>query len=633
MNHWSFWSFLLLLFALCPSKAQNAIYVKDPAHVSSLTGHVYIFIDQKEEWSIQDIVAGKLDARFVEHKGNSLNFGYQRHSVWLRFIVQKSFDENIYLKIGNPNLDSIVLFKVEASGNVLTRANSGQRATQKMVFSNDQILKLEQEPCISTTWYLKVKTNIIPEQVVGQISTLDTFIKPQTFDNLSFGVYAGIILLICFFGLCLFLGLRDFTYLFYIAYNLLFLNMMFLITGYYTLIYPQGMINFMIQFLPAINLIWVLCVSAFSVRFLEMKRYAPLLLMGIKGIIIISLILIFLVFAGYAAFVYQIFEQLTLFVSLYLMVSAAICLKKGYQLAIFYLLGFSFLIFSGAFVIFTNLGLLTFNDFSYHSLKAGHALEVLFFSLGLARKISLLNNEKLQIQETLIEELREKEQNLKERKEIELLFGQQVSKEIVRQLIQEKGRPMSRYMDVSVLFLDIRDFTPFAESLPPKEVVRFQNIVFDAFINIIDKHGGIINTLLGDGLMATFGVPSLRESHPEDAVRAGLEMTQAVKELSDAGKIPETHIGIGIHSGQVIVGNIGNDIRKEFSLSGLTVIKAARLEQLNKKLKTECLISKETYDRIDKKNVEIQYMGEIRLKGIGNAVSVYSVKTSKGVLA
>ena len=98
--------------------------------------------------------------------------------------------------------------------------------------------------------------------------------------------------------------------------------------------------------------------------------------------------------------------------------------------------------------------------------------------------------------------------------------------------------------------------------------------------------------------MATFGAPVKDQDHTLKAVNSGLEMLEAIEKLVDQGIIPPTRVGIGVHTGQVITGNIGNEIRKQYSVSGTTVIIAARLEQLNKQLNTNFLVSKEVYEKV-----------------------------------
>ncbi len=206
---------------------------------------------------------------------------------------------------------------------------------------------------------------------------------------------------------------------------------------------------------------------------------------------------------------------------------------------------------------------------------------------------------------------------------IETLFGQQVSAEVADTLVHEPEGEASRVLDVTVMFMDIREFTRLADAREPRAVATLQNTVFDALIRIVHDHGGIINQLLGDGLMATFGAPVARDGHAADAVRAGREMLAAVATLVDAGTIPPIRVGIGLHSGEVVAGNIGNELRKQYSLAGTTVIVAARMERLNKTYGSQMLISDAVLQRLGADEEGGEDLGEVPLKGIERPVRVH----------
>ncbi len=208
---------------------------------------------------------------------------------------------------------------------------------------------------------------------------------------------------------------------------------------------------------------------------------------------------------------------------------------------------------------------------------------------------------------------------------IETLFGQQVSEEIVKELVKIEGDIDSKLYDVTIMFVDIRDFTVFADSRAPEEVASFQNEVFGNLIEIVKDHKGITNQILGDGIMAVFGAPVATNIHAANAVGAGYAILTKIKELAEEGKIPKIRIGIGLHSGKVIAGNIGNTFRKQYSLTGTTVIISSRIEQLNKVYNSQFLVSEEVYKEIRNNGLSITKIGDVELKGIGRAVGIYQL--------
>lgn len=210
---------------------------------------------------------------------------------------------------------------------------------------------------------------------------------------------------------------------------------------------------------------------------------------------------------------------------------------------------------------------------------------------------------------------------------IKVLFGQHVSDEIAEELLysNEGKTSESKSYEVTVLFLDIRDFTVFADSRAPKEVANLQNIIFSEFIDIIRTHKGISLQILGDGILAVFGAPNVNSSHPDDAIKAGFDMIDTIHRLAENGEVPYMKVGIGLHTGKVIAGVIGNEYRKFYSITGSNVIVASRIEQLNKKLDSQFLVSESVFNKADESDLKFSFKGKYQLKGISKKVSIYQL--------
>ncbi|MEM7549302.1 MAG: adenylate/guanylate cyclase domain-containing protein [Bacteroidota bacterium] len=224
--------------------------------------------------------------------------------------------------------------------------------------------------------------------------------------------------------------------------------------------------------------------------------------------------------------------------------------------------------------------------------------------------------------EFLLKEEKEKTAQMLDR--VESLFGQQVSFEIAQELISGEVDFGSKHFKVSILFMDIRDFTVFADSHEPMQVASFQNTVFSEIIDIVRENKGVALQILGDGIMAVFGAPVAYTDHAGRAVKAGQQIVERASLLGKSGKIPTIKVGIGIHSGRVIAGNVGNTSRNFYSLTGKNVIIAARIEQLNKIHDSQLLISSSTYTVLDPKP-EAQDLGPTSLKGIGEEIRIYKL--------
>jgi class 3 adenylate cyclase len=168
---------------------------------------------------------------------------------------------------------------------------------------------------------------------------------------------------------------------------------------------------------------------------------------------------------------------------------------------------------------------------------------------------------------------------LAERQRLQAAFGTYVDPVLVARLL-EQGHDVftGERREVSVMFVDIRDFTPFAEANPAEDIVARLNALFEIVVPAVVDAGGHVNKLLGDGALAVFGAPNDLADHADAAVTAAVLIHRLVAERFGG----ELRIGIGINTGVVIAGTIGGAGKLEFILIGDTVNVAARVEQLTK---------------------------------------------------
>ncbi|MBN1447143.1 MAG: adenylate/guanylate cyclase domain-containing protein [Bacteroidetes bacterium] len=213
--------------------------------------------------------------------------------------------------------------------------------------------------------------------------------------------------------------------------------------------------------------------------------------------------------------------------------------------------------------------------------------------------------------------------SIHERNAVIDLFGQQVSEPVARVLLEHPDHGAGMVRELTVMFLDIREFTPFADRHTPEQVVSYLNTLFEELIRIVSRHGGIINQFLGDGFMTTFGAPLENARHASEAVDSAREILDAIAHLVEEGRIPATRIGIGIHSGPALTGNIGSGERKQYSITGTTVILASRIEQLNKQFQSSILLSRRTMDLSGIREKDAEYLGAMHLKGTSTPVDVF----------
>src|SRR5262249_39104638 len=204
------------------------------------------------------------------------------------------------------------------------------------------------------------------------------------------------------------------------------------------------------------------------------------------------------------------------------------------------------------------------------------------------------------------------------------LFGQHVSPQVAERLLLEGASTGSDIRQVAVMFVDFRSFTAGARSRSPQDVVDRLDGAFAVLVEILDRHGGIVNKFLGDGFLALFGAPFEAEDPAHRAVSAAREMLAAMAQINKDSSWP-LRIGIGVHFGEVVAGNIGSPRRKEYTVIGDTVNFASRLEALNKDFNSQLLISSSVRDVLGEDGRDAVSLGEVPIRGYDKPMTIWQL--------
>jgi adenylate cyclase len=202
-------------------------------------------------------------------------------------------------------------------------------------------------------------------------------------------------------------------------------------------------------------------------------------------------------------------------------------------------------------------------------------------------------------------------------------LGRQVTEQVAEVLLSDIGA-RGEERCITVVVVDLRGFTHFAEERTPGEVLAFLNRYFTSCCEIVDRHGGIVNKFLGDGLLALFGAPLPTPDHARRAAAAALRIAHSVERMLASSGASALGVGIGIHTGEAVVGITGSSQRSEYTAIGDTVNVASRIEGMNKRLGTRILLSEETRRAIGPGAV-MRAVGETRVRGRDKAVELWEL--------
>lgn len=221
----------------------------------------------------------------------------------------------------------------------------------------------------------------------------------------------------------------------------------------------------------------------------------------------------------------------------------------------------------------------------------------------------------------------------REKRKVRGLFSRYVSPAVVKELIEDPSRARlgGQRREMTVLFSDIRGFTTFSEAGQPEDVIRQLNEYFARMVALLFEHRGTLDKFVGDMIMALFNAPTDDPDHPDQAVKMALDMMKELQVLNQRwtseGR-PNFDIGIGINTGEMIVGNVGSENTLSYTVIGDNVNLGSRLESLNKEYESHIIISEATRKQL-KGQYFIRSLGDVKVKGKTKAVQIFEVCRSE----
>lgn len=548
---------------------------------------------------------------------------------WYRGIVEVTLTDSIDFILKGAGIGYVDIFLLDSARKMIKHFKTGlyRRASEKALNrTNYSSVPVRFAP---GTTYIFIRTEVIDHQDFSTYWNLESpaswYSRPAHRLDPQIQFFQGVFWILIIYNLVLFFSLRIPAYLFYAGY--LFCVSLFVMFAVGDLSHPDvgnprylaplGYLAF-----GSINIFYYL----FGQNFLTLNELLPRWNRFIHYYIRVKIVVLILVqlnlytwFHIPLALIIE-FSMVLLDVGISLIFFAAL-LKTKTRLAYFFVAGSASVMVFG--ISMAILGYLFNFQHTFSMFLGSIVVEVVFFSLGLGYKIHLSEKQKLQAerekrtaQEALNEELTR----------INTAFGRFVPQDFLKSLGHESILDVnlgdSVQKEVTVMFSDIRGYTGLSEKMTPQENFKFLNAYLGRMGPIIHQHKGFVNQYYGDGIMALF------LSKPIDAVEAAIAMQEELEEYNitrtQKGRKP-VHIGIGIHTGPLMMGVIGDTLRLEAGVVSDTVNIAARVEGLTKYYGAPILISDATINTIEKGKVLVRSLGNVKVKGKELTLGIHEI--------
>jgi len=615
---------LTLPFALVFSL--NALSLNDSKVEHRLEGAVSYVEDATTFQNIYDIAALKDEAWTLNQK-RSLNFGFTASAWWFRFKIKDETKDGTrwLLKVAYPHLDRIEVHLRDKKSNRYETKTNGDfyPFASRDIKHRHFLFPIAVENSPGDYIYVRVQSESafnVPLSILGEALHVEQTINEQ----FAFGIYYGILIVMILYNLFLYLSARDVSYILYVVF-LLAVGLMNLSLNGFLPQYLTGnlvwLTNSAPPFFTELSIATGIVFSYFFLRIRDAHRFFRYVF---RVVFIISILAALAhPFVKYKFAI--IASNFMALVGLPLMISSGVySLLRGYHPARYYLLSWTLLIIGGALFSLRNFGLISDSPFVAYSMQIGSAAEMILLSLALGDRLRQLKQER---EDALTDLVDEQKRALEKERSMADSFSRFVPRQFLTHLGKERiedvtlGDAVERQM--SVLFSDIRSFTSLSETMSPRENFAFLNSYLKRVGPIVRKHQGFIDKYIGDAVMALF------PEKPEDALVAAIDMQIELREFNHQRlkkNFAPIKIGVGLHSGTLYLGTIGEAERMDSTVISDTVNVTSRIEHLTKKLGAAVLVSGNLFSRISSiDRFQHRYLGKLPVRGKSERIEIYEI--------
>ena len=567
----------------------------------------------------------QLNTQIVPH------FGLSHNTHWIKFklknLTKNPFESEWVIILRGAFLDTAEVFFIKKGGKVWQSKNLPEtRGTNGIsVDYRFPTAKINLNFSEEITVYLKLKSDLESYYPVT-IMPYNKLILFSRTENMFLGIAIGGIILLSMSSWFLFISIRMHIFLFFIFHSIFLPTTTFIQLGFFQYFLPREMYHISHISFPIFINTAILSTLFFTQRFLKIDHIYPKLKLFLKFSILIACIGLIISFISitYGLLISGISSFFVIFATSFIPLISA---KSGNKEAFFYLLSWIPSSFSLTVKGLVILGFPISSIFSELALPPGIMIHLFIIMFLLCMRIKKIKQEKQKFNHEL---LKKTEEQIELLKRFEVFVPTKILKEY-HQGLKNINLQYSKQDFVTLFFSDMRKFTSFSESLSTQELMQFLNIYFERFNREVVKYGGVIDKYIGDAAMVIYNQPDYSDTFEADAalstaVSIHYKTQYYTKKFGKRFLVPE--IGIGIHSGSVIMGTIGAKTRKDFTVIGDTVNVASRLESLTKYYQVSILLSETTYQLLTSKE-GIRFIDHVAVYGKKNSIKIYQKLTDQ----
>ncbi len=602
--------FLLMIIAAAskPLLSQPVI-ISDSAENYSLWDHVYIFVDKQGDFPLEKLI----NADWVKNDRKMIQFGISGNTYWFKFTVNNRLSKNLkfYLDTNDTQTEILELYQYDKNGMKLLQKAGRYHPESFRNWNRPEIIITP--PSGETVYFLKAQSSsYITFDLI--LRTPIDFYKSIARSAIFYGAYFSILIVMILYNLLLFFGLRSRTYALYVLYLLAIFGQMFFGEGFGVLFLNEG-------YRSVYSVMVLNTALLFMSSFFDNRKKNPVLYK-----ITYILIAVTTLYGAVSFFIQP--HRIDFFITgsivspaafIFVIVNCIIALRQGNPSAKYFIIGWFGLMFFSSLYLGVTSEILPANFLTLNGLAIGTVFETVILSLALAQQVNTSRKEK--------EEADRKSIDHKNR------IIASISRFVPMQFVSFLGKESiidiklgdQVHKEMTILFSDIRSFTSLSEHQTPQETIDFLNSYFMSIGPLIRKNNGFIDKYIGDAIMALF------PNKVDDAIMAAVNMIEQLHEYNKIRELTgqeQINIGIGIHTGNLMLGTIGESSRIEATVISDAVNTASRLEHLNKKLNTKILISKESLEKSDRRSeFNTRKIGRVAIRGKEDHLVVYEILT------